>query len=273
ARADVEPPRRRQRHARRCASATGTLSATGAMALNLAATAAALVSATFVLIRTLPPAVRRAAPVGGHRRPGRSILPLLIGTTTAPLVGQVPVILLGILADTDRAGQFAVVKNLGDLALVPLIAFTPIWSASLATLAGAGDHAAMRRMVALWSRRATVFTLPILLVLAVFGEPILRLFGPAFAIGDRALAILCIGYLVMVATGANALALVMARRERAVAVVNSVAMLLSIGLSWLLIPRWGLEGAAVASAAATVALNIATAVMAGRMFAEPARPA
>jgi O-antigen/teichoic acid export membrane protein len=90
----------------------------------------------------------------------------------------------------------------------------------------------------------------------VFARDLLHLFGRGFAGGASALAVLALGQLVNVGTGTVTGLLAMIGRAR-LSVLNSLFFLgLSLVLDFLLIPRWGILGAAIANASALAAVNL-----------------
>ena len=98
--------------------------------------------------------------------------------------------------------------------------------------------------------------LPLFLILLLFPRPILSLFGEGFVNGSTALAILAWANLVNTGTGicGNVIAMT---GNTTLKMVNSVITIgLNIGLNVLLIPRWGIVGAATASLGAEIISNM-----------------
>ncbi|WP_448585347.1 glycosyltransferase [Thermaurantiacus sp.] len=147
----------------------------------------------------------------------------------------------------------------------------------------AGDFRAGRVDLA-WQRyrRASLFMAlaagPILLLALLAPGFLMRsLFGAEFAVAAPALAILALGQVVNVVTGPVGGLVAMAGREHRLLVIGLLALLLLAGIALLLVPSWGLTGAAVAAASATMFRNGATYLLARRVVAEgahaTARPA
>ena len=101
-----------------------------------------------------------------------------------------------------------------------------------------------------------LFSLPVAAGLLVFGQRFLLIFGAEFTTGRAALSILSAGQLINVAMGAVGLLLVMTGHERDAAKGIGIGALLNIILNALMIPRWGLEGAAIANAGSIIAWNV-----------------
>jgi O-antigen/teichoic acid export membrane protein len=96
---------------------------------------------------------------------------------------------------------------------------------------------------------------PLYLVLGVFASTVLALFGHGFRSGATALAILCAAELVDMGTGNVTLVLLMGGRSKWNLINIALGLAATVGLGFLLIPRYGVVGAAIAWAATIVIEN------------------
>lgn len=94
-------------------------------------------------------------------------------------------------------------------------------------------------------------------MMLVFGNFMLMLFGESFTAGYPLLFALSIGLLVRAAIGPADILLVMAGEQRACAWVYGATFVLNVVLNILLIPRFGLMGAAAATSATLAAQALA----------------
>jgi O-antigen/teichoic acid export membrane protein len=99
---------------------------------------------------------------------------------------------------------------------------------------------------------------PAYVTVAVYAPLFMRIFGRDFASGRTALIILTLGSLSVIATGNNKIVLLMGGGSTLNLVSAGLALALNIGLNLLLIPRYGLNGAAIAYASSLVLDNIVT---------------
>jgi O-antigen/teichoic acid export membrane protein len=107
------------------------------------------------------------------------------------------------------------------------------------------------------ARGIFAFTALVSLGLAVLGEPLLRLFGPEFDLAYEPLLILLIGQTVNAGTGPVGYLMTMTGHQKPAAWRVGVATALTLTLDLLLIPKLGLDGAAIANALGTSLLNLA----------------
>ncbi len=94
---------------------------------------------------------------------------------------------------------------------------------------------------------------PFFLLLAIFGDAVLTLFGPGFDDGAVSLAVLCVAMGLATAAGTVQTILLMGGRSSWQLADKSLALVLNIALDLVLIPLWGIEGAAVAWAITIIA--------------------
>jgi O-antigen/teichoic acid export membrane protein len=184
----------------------------------------------------------------GPRAPAALFAQLLFWTdlfVVTRFVGQTEI---GIYAAALRAGQVVVVF----LASVNLM-FGPF----VADLHNRGRTRHLDRLYKTVTRWLVAATLPAFLLIAVAPEAVLAIFGPDFTAGRAALLILIAGQLANVVTGSAGFILIMVGRTGYDLAIYTVSILLDLGLALWLCPRYGIEGAAIASAVTFTASNAA----------------
>jgi len=93
-------------------------------------------------------------------------------------------------------------------------------------------------------------------MMAVFSPALMRLFGREFAAGDTTLSILALMMLYVTATGNNVVVLVMSGRSRTSLWIAAVTLALNVGANLVLIPIFGIDGAALAWAVSLLVSNV-----------------
>lgn len=178
-------------------------------------------------------------------------LPIFLVESFFFLLTNADVLMVGAYLEPDAvAVYFATVKT---LALVHFVYF--------AVKAGAGQRFAQfahgdAGRLADFARETVSWTFwpSLLMALAVLalGRPMLSLFGEGFSAGYPLLVPLLAGVVLRAAIGPAESLLTMSGHQNACAVVFALTLALNIGLSALLIPLWGLWGAAAATALSIV---------------------
>jgi O-antigen/teichoic acid export membrane protein len=132
----------------------------------------------------------------------------------------------------------------------------------IADLHDRGQRAELQQLVRVAARLIFAATLAFTLVVVALGREILDLFGPEFRAGYIALLILCAGSLVNALAGPVGSLMTMTGQQSTAAVILAVNAAANLVLSAILIPRYGVEGAAVATAVTTAGWNLGMAVAA-----------
>jgi O-antigen/teichoic acid export membrane protein len=112
----------------------------------------------------------------------------------------------------------------------------------------------------------TTLTVPILISILTFAEELLSIFGPEFRQGASCLMILSVGFFVQAATGHTTALIVLSGRPRWLLINNTAAMVVNILLNYVLIQKYSIIGAALATAISISLSNLAQLTMVYRLF-------
>lgn len=160
-------------------------------------------------------------------------------------------------ASQSEVGVYSAALRTGQVVVLFLTSVNLMFSPYVADLHNRGETRRLDRLFKTLTRWTLAATLPGFVLLAVAPEPVLRLFGGDFAPGQTALLILLAGQLVNVATGSVGFVLIMAGRTGWDLAVYAASFVFDIGLALWLVPRYGIEGAAIANAATFAVSNSA----------------
>ncbi|PDP89204.1 polysaccharide biosynthesis protein [Glycomyces fuscus] len=177
----------------------------------------------------LPRAVAGVAQMGVQR--GGVVLVALLGGLTGAAV-------------FTAATRVMVVGQFGTQAV--LYAAQPRFAEQLAT----GDHAGVRTLYQVGTAWLVSLLWPLYLSVLVFAPEVMRLFGPEYAAGATALAVVCAGQLTAAALGMGDLVLTMTGLTRLNLVNNVLSLAANVLVCVLLVPVAGATGAALALVAA-----------------------
>ena len=166
------------------------------------------------------------------------------------------ILMLGAFKGAEAVGiYFAVSRGAQLINFIPNAANT-VLEPNIASLYAEGKIEQIQRIMIKSSRTVFFTSLPIISSLVIFGYWYLSLFGSEFTQGNYALIILCVGQIVNLSTGSVGLLLNMTGNERYTSISRVSSTVLNVVLNALLIPRWGLEGAAIATAGSSILLNL-----------------
>lgn len=178
-------------------------------------------------------------------------LPIFLVESFFFLLTNADVLMVGAYMDPDDvAVYFATVKT---LALVHFVYFAV--KAGVAQRYAQFTHGKPEKLAA-FARETVSWTfwpsLIMALMVLVLGEPMLTLFGPDFTSGYPLLFLLVFGVVARAAVGPCESLLTMSGNQNICAAVYAMTLAFNIGLNVVLIPLFGLWGAAMATAFAMV---------------------
>jgi O-antigen/teichoic acid export membrane protein len=245
------------------AAAPDRVTSAWAMAAQVGAALVGFLLGAWWLRRTVPAAVRAADRAYDRAWP-RQALPLLALNLVMAANAQVGTIMLGAWGSPSDAGVFNVAFRVTIfISFVMLAASYPL-SPAVARLYASGRHVEVERTVVRAARLVLLVSVPVAVVLLALAGPVLSLFGHGFSGGASAVRVMVFGDLVNVLTGFGGLVLVMCGRESDLARSAALGAVLNIGLGALLIPPFGVDGAAVAMAVSLALSNLAMTWLAAR---------
>ena len=150
----------------------------------------------------------------------------------------------GILGHFDvgiyrAAARGAILVTIANTIALQLVG--PMLSRALAN----EDHGEAQRLLSQAALVSLIAGVPIVLVFGLGANLYLGLFGPEFVQANTSLRLLLIGQSSIILAGADAILLIMLRRERLVLIVTTLGVNFALNLA--LIGPFGIEGAAMAS--------------------------
>jgi O-antigen/teichoic acid export membrane protein len=227
-----------------------------AMALHAGAALIAFIVGVWLLRRELPEAVARAKRAYETQAWLRSLLPLTLLASVAMINSRMDIVLLGVLTTPADVGVYRVAYSMATPVTLALSAVNLAVAPYFARAYSGADQAGLQRL-ATWSARVSaVVALPAAIVLIAVGGPILGfVFGSEFAAGAGALALLVVGQLGNVAAGSVGNILNMSGHETDTVVASGLAALVNLALNLVLIPPFGIGGAATATMTSLVLWN------------------
>ena len=195
--------------------------------------------------------------------PARELLgismPMMSGEIMGLSVGRVDMLMIGFLASTRDVGLYDIPFRLAAGISLILASINMISAPKFSELFWANDMDGLRRVVRITSRVLFWTSAPILVALLAAPTFWLGLFGNEFRGSYLVLILLAVGQFVNAAAGSVGCILNMTGNHKLLSHITLAAILLNILLNILLIPRFGIIGAAVSSMTTLVLWNISAA--------------
>lgn len=182
--------------------------------------------------------------------------PLLLMNVVTYAMAQVETLLLGALTTTTEVSIYYTAWRTAAIGVLIHVALANIFAPFVSELHYHGDIVKLDELFKMVTRWGVTFSLPFLSVLALFAGPIMMVFGEQFAAGDMVLTILALGLIINVTVGPSGMLLVMSGYSKIDTFNVILLFVLRIALAFLLIPRFGLLGAAVGGAGLNGLVNV-----------------
>jgi O-antigen/teichoic acid export membrane protein len=224
--------------------------------LKVGSLAITFVVGVVLLAKVLPQEVKEAKPEYQILTWLKDGLPFMMLGGLAVINSRIDILMLGALKGAGAVGVYAVVSRVTSLIIFALGILNNVISPTFATLYAEGQREQLQKLVTRTTRLISLFALVMTVGLIGLRYWILQLFGTEFIQGETALIILSTGYLVNAMTGSVGLLLNMTRHANFSAATGAFAAFLNICLNWMLIPKWGVNGAATATAISMILDNV-----------------
>jgi len=206
--------------------------------------------------RDLPPPATRAPEAAPWREFWRFTAPRAVTSVVQIALQRLDIVLLTVLAGPAEAAVYTAATRFLVVGQLVGAAISNATQPALAGLLAVGDRAAVRRVYQGATAWIVLLAWPLYLLSAVFAEEVLGLFGPGYAAGRPVVLLLAGVLLLATACGMVDMLLTMAGRTTATLVNSLAALGVMLVLDLLLIPEFGVLGAAAGWAAAIAVKNL-----------------
>jgi len=187
----------------------------------------------------------------------RYSLPTALAGTVGVTMTWLDRLLVGYYLPTESVGWYQVAAQASGSFAVVLGAFSAIFVPMIAGLLERGEQDRLQELFRVATKWGALAVLPGAALCLVFpGESIATIFGEEFVPAAVPLLILVLGQLVNVATGAVGYLLMMSGRPYLWLGLSAAALAADCALNVLLIPLYGLGGAAAATAVSVAMLFV-----------------
>lgn len=242
----------------------GVPDATRLIEITIGAGALLVLVQGVLLLRDLPAEAKGISSVAPTAEWMRLSLPLLFIAVCFGLLTHCDLLLVGALLSAEEVALYQAASRTAALVSFPLFALNALVAPMIARLHAEGRIAELQRSVSLATQMVFWPSLIGALLAVAGGRYILGIFGPAFTAAHLALGILIVGHLVNVAVGPVSYLMTMTGNQHRCAGIWAATVVLQVALDLILIPRWGIEGAAIGTACATTFLGLALTILVKR---------
>ena len=193
-------------------------------------------------------------------------LPFVVITGISIINQRTDRLMLGALQDIKSVGLYSVAVQMAMIVSFTLLGLNQAIAPLVAERHDANRGQELQKSLIQATNIATLGSLLIFAALVVFGPIVLAIFGPDFSDSYLPMIIIAVGHILNVATGPVGTILSMSRQERFVGISILASVVCNILLNYLLIPQYGVNGAAIATAVSVGVWNLLMVVFTKRIL-------
>ena len=187
--------------------------------------------------------------------------PMALSAISYFLMQSIDVLFLGAFDSFESIAYYSVAVKLATVTSLALISVNIVIAPKIAKIYNDKNFSELKSMIRKATRINVLISLPILIILFSFSEFLLSMFGNSYTLAKNAFLILLMSQFFNSISGPSALYLNMTGRQKTLNLILLGSLLLNIVLNLLLIPEFGMVGAASATAISFVVSKLAASVV------------
>lgn len=182
--------------------------------------------------------------------------PLTLTGIVGPIMGWIDTFMLGALKTAKEVGVYRAANYTAVFVSIVLQAFNSIFFPKIASLHEKGEVKQLEHLFKTTTKWILYFSLPVFVVMISLSGEILSIFGVEFKVGAVALLFLASAQIISAGVGGIGGMLTMSGHSKEIFYTNLGSRLVNVALNLLLIPKYGVLGAAVATGISIALLNL-----------------
>lgn len=196
----------------------------------------------------------------------RTSFPMFLTSAMLLIMGMTDTIMLGIFRSASEVGIYRIVLKLAMFTSFTLTAVNSIAAPKFSELYWNGEMRKLKTSIKFSSKIILLTSLPIFFITVLFAKSLLLLFGSEFITGTITLIILSSAQFVNAACGSVGLVLDMTGKQRIFRNIMIGSAFLNIALNYLLIPVYGINGAALSTCVSTIVWNVIASIYVYKIY-------
>ncbi|MCF8008979.1 MAG: flippase [Halanaerobiales bacterium] len=181
--------------------------------------------------------------------------PLLMSGLLHFFINKIDIFMIGYYLSSTDVGVYTIALKVGTLTSFVLFSFNTIFAPNIASLYHNEKMSKLKKLyqvITKWIFAINIFVFSLILLLS---KDIMTVFGPEFIIGATALILVAIGQVVNAGVGTAGSVNVMTGYPKSELYISIVVFVINISLNYILIPIYGINGAAIASLISVAVMN------------------
>lgn len=181
--------------------------------------------------------------------------PMLLSSSIMMVINWTDILMIGAFLKEEDVGIYNVAYRIAGLVNISLIAINSVVTPQFISHYTKEDYQGLSNTTKNASKMSFLLSSPIIIIFLIFPNYILHFFGDEFTVGSTAFIIVAIGQFANAITGAVASLLMMTDNQKIFQNVMLGVAFMNIVLNYILIPIYGINGAAMATASSMIISN------------------
>ena len=177
----------------------------------------------------------------------RTSYPMALSAISYFLMQSTDVLFISAYDTFESVAYYSIAVKLATVTALALISVNIVIAPKIASIYNDKNFSELKLILKKATRINVLISLPIIILLICFSEYILSMFGINYILAKNALWILLIAQFFNSITGPSALYLNMTGRQKKLNVILLISLIINVVLNILLVPTFGMLGAAIAT--------------------------
>ena len=182
-------------------------------------------------------------------------LPMMLSGTILFLLSWTDIFMIGIMTSSKDVGIYSAAFKVASIGLIIILVFNVVIGPKVSELYNNNYMSKLKTTINKTTQLITFLTIPIFSIIIIFRKEILSFFGNDFIQGESVLIILSTSVLINAISGNVDQILNMTNHQKIMKNITLFCLIENIILNYILIPIYGINGAAWSSLITTASLN------------------
>ena len=186
----------------------------------------------------------------------RASYPMALSAISYFLMQSTDVLFISAYDTFESVAYYSIAVKLATVTALALISVNIVIAPKIASIYNDKNFSQLKLILKKATRINVVISLPIIVLLLLFSEYVLSTFGSNYILAKNALWVLLIAQFFNSVTGPSALYLNMTGRQKKLNVILVISLLINVVLNIILVPDFGMLGAAISTTTSFVISKI-----------------
>lgn len=181
--------------------------------------------------------------------------PMMWSLLLLNLLSWTDIFMIEMFGTSQQVGVYHAAYKIASVGMLVIVSVNVVIGPVLVDLFSKNQMTQLHKTVVSATRLITWATLPIIIVLALFGKLLLNFLGAEFVVGLTTLYVLLASVAINAFSGNVDMILNMTNFQKLLRTIVLCSFVVNVLLNYILIPKYGIEGAAMASLGTQLCLN------------------